>query len=89
MKFIHCVLISFIICAALLLTENTFCKKMNNNNKKKENNHQINQVIYRLMRDNSTITLPKHTKKNSKLYSTMLSRIGKKRSLSLYDKYLL
>ena len=88
MKFIfNCVLISFIICAALLLTENTFyCKKMNK--KKENNNHQINQVIYRLMRDNSTITLPKHTKKNSKLYSTMLSRIGKKRSLS-YDIYLL
>jgi hypothetical protein len=81
MKFIKCVLISFIICAALLLTENAFCKKMINI-KKKENNHQIDQVIYRLMRDNSTITLPKHLKKNSKLYSTMLSRIGKKRSPS-------
>ena len=59
MKFIHCVLISFIICAALLLTENTFCKKMNNNNKKKENNHQINE---RQFNNNITKTYKKKFK---------------------------
>ncbi len=69
-------LISFIICAGLLLNENTFCNQTNKF--QKESIIRNHEIIYRLLRNKSIIVL-NNRKINPNVYR-MLGRFGKKRS---------
>lgn len=76
MNLLKILLISFIICAAFFLNENTFWNQTNKFQKESIIKNQ--KIIYRFLRNNSIIVL-KNRKMNPYVYR-MLGRFGKKRS---------
>jgi hypothetical protein len=77
MKYYNFILILFVIFTVFSLNENSFnCKQTNN-----IQNVLKNRYTYRLVRKNTTLTL-KYKIFKSNFYNSMLSRVGKKRSIS-------
>jgi hypothetical protein len=79
MKFFNFILVSFIIIAAVLLTEKTFCKKMTKKQKDDLKKQQNNKIIYKSVRNNSTQIVKHRNNIKSNYFQAILSRIGKKR----------
>jgi len=75
MKIYNLILISFVICAVIFLSEKTFCKQTIKNQKTSKNLKK--KIVYKLLRNQSVI-ISKHEHMSYNMYS-MIGRFGKKR----------